>query len=57
MDREKWHQKYIRTLMEQGGLSYGGAVDCLSAGMGDYDYNDDPEDAALTEISYWSDDG
>ena len=31
------------------------AEDCLEAGLGDYDYNMDPEDAALDELSYWGD--
>lgn len=49
---EEWHKKYIETLINCG-INRKVAEECLAGGMGEYDYNDDPEDAALYELSYW----
>lgn len=52
MNRKEWHMRYKRRLMEAAGLSRGEAQDSLEAGMGEYDYNNNPEDWADKEISY-----
>ncbi len=57
MDKEKWHERYIQQLVDMGGINSYEATNILEDGMGDHDYNEDPEDAADTEMSYWTDDG
>ena len=51
---EKWHRRYISRLMGVAGLTLFQAEDCLSAGLGEYDYDDEPEDSADDEMSYWT---
>ena len=50
--KERWHKKYKQTLIDNG-VDEKFAEDCLQAGMGEYDYDDDPESNALDEMSYW----
>lgn len=57
MTPQQWHKRYIERLVQRAKLTYGEAKDTLKAGMGEHDYDDDPEDAADEELSYWSSDG
>jgi len=57
MNQEEWHKRYIAHLQKRGGLTRTEAEDTLKAGTGEHDYNDDPEDAANEEMSYWANDG
>jgi hypothetical protein len=55
MDKEMWHKAYMERLIEVTKCPVGFAQEALDAGMDDFDYEDDPKDAADLEISYWSD--
>ena len=55
MDREEWHRKYKARLIDVAKISEDDAKASLEAGMGHYDYDDDPADSADEEMSYWSD--
>lgn len=57
MNKETWHRRYIQRLVIKGQMTFREAKDILEAGMGNYYYDDDPEDSADDEMSYWSDDG
>lgn len=48
-----WHEGYKARLMERG-LDAGFAQTILDAGLGGFDYDDDPSDAADEELSCWS---
>jgi hypothetical protein len=50
-----WRAIYIATMVKHAGLTEQEATDCCDAG--DCDLTDDPEQAALSELSYWDDDG
>ena len=57
-DRIKaWRRIYMDTMKKHAGLDEIAANDCYDAGSGDYDFTDDPEQAALEEMEYWTDDG
>ncbi len=51
---EQWHRRYISRLMNIAGVTLFQAENCLHAGLGEYDYDDDPEDSADDEMSYWT---
>ena len=53
MEKDLWHECYIERLMEKAALTEEQAKDVLEAGMGDYDYDGNPYDAADDELSYW----
>lgn len=53
--KDIWHTKYKKCMMETAKLTDAEAQAALDAGMGEYDYSDDPEEAALEEMSYWTD--
>lgn len=53
--KSQWHARYVERLIGRGKLTYQEAKDALEAGMGDHDYDDDPEDAADTELGYGCD--
>lgn len=55
MDKEEWHKRYKATIKEALGGWEATAEECLQAGMGNYDYEDNPEEAANMEMSYWDD--
>jgi len=57
MSPEEWHKRYIAHLQGQAGLTKTEAEDCLTAGMGEHDYDEDPEDSADEEMACWTDDG
>jgi hypothetical protein len=57
MDKEEWHERYMKHIQTKAALTRIQAKDTLNAGMGEYDYNDAPEDAADEELSYWTNDG
>lgn len=46
-----WRAIYMATLMKHAGLDEIAAKDCYDAGSDDYDFTDDPEQAALEEIA------
>lgn len=50
-----WHRAYMDRLIEAGGLTESEAKEALEAGMADFDYSDDPGDAATEEMTYWTD--
>ncbi len=52
MDKEEWHRRYKQSLIDNG-VDEKFAEECLQAGMGEYDYEDSPEECALSEMSYW----
>lgn len=52
--KDSWHRKYKDCMIAEG-LTEEEAQNALDAGMGEYDYSDDPEEAALMEMSYWTD--
>ena len=52
MSKKEWHKIYKQTLIDSG-VDKKFAQECLDAGMGEYDYDDDPEDCAISEMSYW----
>ena len=57
MNKDAWQEQYIERLVTKGKMTYREAHDVLQAGMREYDYDDDdPEDSADEEMSYWSDD-
>ena len=52
MKPREWHKRYKQCLINQG-VTKRFAQKCLDAGMGEYDYDDEPEEAAISEMSYW----
>lgn len=52
MKKSEWHTKYKQAFIDNG-VDEKFAQECLDAGMGEYDYNDDPAESALMEMSYW----
>ncbi len=56
MNEEQWMIKYISYLRKHGGLSFQQARDAYKAGEEGFDMeNDDPEDCAQEELSYYRD--
>jgi len=53
MAKEAWHRRYKDRLIQCGGLTEDQAEASLQAGMGEYDYEVDPKDAADDDMSYW----
>ena len=53
MTKEDWHTRYIERLVTKAQMTYREAKDILQAGMGQHAYDDNPEDAADKEMSYW----
>lgn len=53
MSEAEWRQAYINRLMERG-IDRELAEDTYDAGHDSHDLDDDPEDAADEELSYWS---
>jgi len=49
----EWHRDYKNRLMAAG-LIAAEAEDCLLSNVGNYNYEDNPEDAADEELSYWA---
>ena len=54
MKAQEWHEKYKQTFINHG-VGEDFAETCLQAGIGEYDYTDDPVDYALDELSCWED--
>lgn len=52
MDSREWQEKYKQAFIDNG-VDEDFAEECLQAGMGEYDYDEDPEDSCLMEMSYW----
>ncbi len=56
--KDEWHRRYKARLIENG-VDEKFAQETLEAGMGGvmegdgYDYDEDPEDMADSEMSYW----
>ncbi len=55
MIEKEWHDKYRARMKEMLICDDKFAEETLQAGMGDYDYESDPVDAADEELSYWID--
>lgn len=51
-----WHRRFKARLIEVAGLTNKQAQEYLDAGMGEYDYDEKPEEMADSEMSYWDDD-
>jgi hypothetical protein len=51
-----WRRIYMDTMIKHAGLTEEQAAECYAAGD-DYDLNEDPEQSALDEMTYWDDDG
>lgn len=49
---DEWHNRYIKRLFDTGCVTREEARNCLEAGIGEHDYDDNPEDAAGHEMSY-----
>lgn len=47
-----WHKRYKQQLIDAG-VDEEFAEEWLQAGMGEYDYEEEPEDYADSEMSYW----
>lgn len=54
MNKNEWHEKYIKTLMDKGWVQRKVAEECLQGAIDDFEYDESPEDAALEELSYWA---
>ena len=52
-EKHDWHTKYKQVIIDAG-VDEAFAQQCLDAVMPDIDYDDDPEDAARDEMSYWA---
>ncbi len=52
IDKDAWHRQYKEQLMANG-VDEKFAEESLQAGMGEYDYEEDPKDSANMEMSYW----
>ena len=55
ISKDAWHRRYRRRLIDHHGFDSDFARETLLAGMGDYDYEEVPEDAADEEINCWGD--
>lgn len=53
--KDDWHNKYMARIMERTKCDADFAKATLEAGMDNFDYTDDPKDAADEELSYWTD--
>ncbi len=53
MDEELWMSRYMVELQDRAGITLGEARDIYEAGIEDHDFDEDPEDAARDELSYW----
>ena len=53
MEAKEWHKQYKAYFIQYANFTEELAEDCLQAGMGGYNYNDNPEDWASDELSYW----
>jgi len=51
----EWHRDYKNRLMEAG-FTKAEAEDCLLSNVGNYNYEDDPEDVVNEELSHWTED-
>lgn len=51
----EWKKRYKAQLIKTAGITKKFAEEVYQAGTEDHDFNDDPEDAALMELSYWND--
>ena len=52
MTKEEWHAKYKETFISEG-FPEELAEEALQAGIDSYDYDDDPVDSALDDLSYY----
>lgn len=54
--KREWKKRYKVQLIKSAGITKKFAEEVYQAGKElPHDYNDDPEDAALMELSYWND--
>ena len=54
MTRREWHERFIARLVTKADFTYRMANDICMDGE-PHDYDDNPENAADTEASYWRD--
>ena len=52
MSIQEWHKRFVERLVQKANFTYRVANDIYMDGES-HDYDDDPEDAADTEASYW----
>lgn len=50
---EQWRERYIEKIMLNGAVTKELATEIYN--NNEHDYDDSPEDAAFTELSYWQD--
>lgn len=55
MTKSEWKKRYKAQLIESAGITSKFAEETYQAGLDNHDFKDDPEDAALMELSYWND--
>ena len=55
--RAVWRRIYMDTMIKHAELTEEQAADFYDTCLGDHDFTDDPEQAAISEIEYWDDDG
>ena len=53
MTPKQWKEKYIQELMDRTLLSRKEAINIYEAGINDHDFESNPLDAVLDELSYW----
>lgn len=53
MKKSEWKRKYKQRLIERGGVDTKFAEENYQGGLDMHEYDDSPEDAADTEMSYW----
>ena len=54
MDRDEWRGRYVQYLINHAAFSPEFANIMYEAGEDDVDFNESPEDAAQSELSYWA---
>lgn len=55
MTQEEWCRAYEHRLVEKGGINYEQAFDIMSKNYDEFDYTQDPIEAADEEMNYWAD--
>lgn len=55
-EQQQWRDRYVRRLVERGGLDEDHALAAFDAVDLDHDFEEAPEDAADEELSNWADD-
>lgn len=53
MKIKEWKARYKKRLMERGGLTSKKSEEAYQAGRDWHDFDEEPEDSADMEMSYW----